>query len=111
MRRAFVAGASLLFGGVLTARSKPDPLTFVFLRVDPDQQVALLRPMIPPDIGVALDSDVNTIKSGTVLRCSAVSQQHSAIVEGQPARVTELTLACGDHKFIVRGLEFSPRAD
>jgi len=110
MPRALIGGIALLFCGILNARSKPDPLMFVFLRVDADQQVALLRPMIAPEIGVDLDSDVNTIKSGTVLRCAAISQEHSAVVDGQPARVTELMLDCGEHRFIVRGLDFSPRA-
>jgi hypothetical protein len=109
MRRILLVGATLLFLGALTVRSKNDPLVFIFLRVDADQQVAILRPMIAPDIGVNLDSAQKTLKQGTLLRCAALTQEHSAIVEGQRARVSELMLDCGQHKFIVKGLDFSPR--
>src|SRR5713101_7662819 len=56
MSRAFLAGISLLLCGGLSARSNREPLVFVFLRVDREQDVAILRPMIAPDIGVQVDS-------------------------------------------------------
>ena len=108
MRRAIVAGAMLSVLGAITVRSKPDPLVFVFLRVDPAQDVAILRPMIAPDIGVQLASAAQTLKPGTVLRCNAVTREHHATIDGQPAQVTELALDCGDQQFLVRGLDFSP---
>jgi hypothetical protein len=108
MRRVVIGGIALLLGGVICARGKPEPLVFVFLRLDPEEGVALLRPMIAPDIGVQLDSSSRTLKSGTVLRCQAVTREHPAIVEGQVAKVTDLLLDCGDQKFVVKGLDFSP---
>jgi len=109
VRRILITGATLLFCGALTARTKPDPLVFVFLRLDPKEGVALLRPVIAPDIGVQLDSGSRTLKSGTVLRCQAITCEHPAIVEGQVAKVIDLVLDCGDQKFIVKGLDFSQR--
>ena len=100
----------LLFFGAITARSKPDPLTFVFLRVDPAQDVAYLRPMIAPNIGVQLDSGPRELKRGAVLRCTASTREHRATVEDQKAIISELLLDCGDHKFVVKGLDFTQRA-
>src|SRR5713226_4105288 len=110
MRRAFMGGLALLFCGVMSARSKSDPLVFVFLRVDREQDLAILRPMIAPDIGVQLDSGPREIKPGTVLRCKASVREHDAIVESQIAKVSDLMLDCGDQKFVVKTVEFSPRA-
>jgi hypothetical protein len=109
MRRALIGGTLLLFCGAITARSKTDPLMFVFLRVDREQDVAVLRPMIAPDIGVQLDSGPRELKPGTVLRCAASLREHDAIVETKIAKVTDLVLDCGDHKFVVKSLDFSPR--
>src|SRR6266702_8617855 len=110
MRRVFIGGITLLLCGVISARSKTKPLVFVFLRVDREQDVAILLPMIAPDIGVQLDSGPRTLQPGTVLRCEASAREHSAIVEGQVAKVSELMLNCGEHKFVVKTLEFSPHA-
>ena len=110
MRRAFIGGIVLLLCGGISARSKSDPLMFVFLRVDREQDVAILRPMIAPDIGVQLDAGPREIKPGTVLRCRTSVREHDAIVEGQIAKVTDLMLDCGDQKFVVKTVEFSPRA-
>ena len=109
MRKAFIAGIVLLLCGVISARSKHEPLTFVFLRVDRAQDVAILRPMIAPDIGVQLDSGPGELKPGTVLQCAASLREHDAIVETQIAKVTDLMLDCGEHKFVVKSLDFSPR--
>jgi len=108
MRRAFIGGIVLLLCGGISARNKSDPLVFVFLRVDREHDIAILRPMIAPDIGVQLDSGPREIKPGTVLRCSTSVRQHDALVENQIAKVTDLMLDCGDQKFVVKTIDFSP---
>ncbi len=110
MRRILIGGLALLFCGVITAHNKPDRLVFVFLRVNRELDVAMLRPMIAPDIGVQLDSGPRELKPGSVLQCAASMREHPAIIEGQVATVTDLVLDCGDHKFVVKTLDFSPRA-
>jgi hypothetical protein len=109
MRRALIAGALLLSCAVIVARSKTEPLLFVFLRVDREQDVAILRPMIAPDIGVQLDSGPRHLEPGTVLTCEMVPREHDAIVEGQVSKVNEMVLDCGDHKFVVKTLDFRPQ--
>src|SRR5712671_5040881 len=109
MRRILIGGIALLLCGGISARSKSNPLMFVFLRVDPAQNVAVLRPMIAPDIGVQLDSGPRELKPGTVFRCATSLREHDAIVETHIAKVTDLLLDCGDHKFVVKLLDFSPR--
>ena len=81
---------------------------FVFLRVDHEQDVAVLRPMIAPDIGVQLDSGPRELKPGTVLRCASSLRDHDAIVETKIAKVTDLVLVCGEHKFVVKSIDFNP---
>jgi hypothetical protein len=110
MRRVFIGGIVLLLCGGISARSKSDPLMFVFLRVDREHDLAILRPMIAPDIGVQLDSGPREIKPGTVLRCSTSIREHDALVENQIAKVSDLMLDCGDQKFVVKTVEFFPRA-
>ncbi|SRR6266403_170821 len=110
MRRVFIGGIVLLLCGGISARSKSDPLMFVFLRVDHQQDFAILRPMIAPDIGAQLDSGPREIKQGTVLRCWSSVREHDALVESQIAKVTELVLDCGENKFVVKALQFSPQA-
>ncbi len=109
MRRIFIGAIALSLCCGISARNKRDPLVFVFLRVDREQDVAILRPMIAPDIGVQLDSGPRELKPGTVLRCATSLREHDAIVESQIAKVTDLMLDCGDHKFVVKSLDFSPR--
>ena len=109
MRRILIGGIALLLCGGISARSKSDPLMFVFLRVDREQGVAVLRPMIAPDIGVQLDSGPRELKPGTVLQCAASLRDHDAIVETRIAKVTDLVLDCGEHRFVVKSLDFSPR--
>lgn len=115
MRKVFIAIAALFVGAAILAHNKPaaagkaEPLIFVFLRVDADQGVAYLRPMIAPDIGVQLDSGPRELKRGTVLHCTTSIREHPAIVEEQKATISELLLDCGDHKFVVKGLDFSQR--
>jgi hypothetical protein len=108
MRRLFLGGIVLLSCGTIVARSKTDSLMFVFLGVDHEQDVAILRPMIAPDIGVQLDSGPRNLERGTVLRCEATVRAHDALVESQISKVTEIVLDCGDHKFIVKTLDFTP---
>jgi hypothetical protein len=109
MQRAFLAGMGLLLCGVIAAREKVDPLVFVFVRVDREKDVAILRPMIAPDIGVQIDSGPRNLERGTVLRCASSVRAHRAIVEGQLAQVTDLLLDCGDQKFVVKTLDFTPK--
>ena len=109
MRRVFLCGAALLLCGSIGARGKTESLLFVFLRVDHEHDVAVLRPMIAPDIGVQLDSGPRQLAPGTVLTCEMVARQHDAIVEGQLGKVSELVLDCKEHKFIVKTLDFSPQ--
>ena len=115
MQRALFAGAILLLVGVISARSKPaaagktEPLLFVFLRVDHEHDIAILRPMIAPDIGAQLDSGPRKLASGTVLTCEMVAREHDAIVEGQVSKVSEMVLNCGEHKFVVKTLDFAPQ--
>lgn len=110
MRRVFLCGTALLFFATLSARSKPDPLVFIFHRVDRAQGLAYLRPMTAPDIGVQVESGPLRLERDAVLRCEQSTQTHAAIVEGQTATVTELVLDCGAQKFVVKGLDFSGRS-
>jgi hypothetical protein len=109
MRRAFITGGLLLLCGAIAARSKTESLLFVFLRVDHEHAIAILRPMIAPDIGVQLDSGPRQLAPGAVLTCEMVAREHDAIVEGQLGKVGELVLDCGEHKFVVKTLDFRPR--
>jgi hypothetical protein len=108
VRRAFITGGLLLLCGAIAARSKTESLLFVFLRVDHVHDIAILRPMIAPDIGVQLDSGPRQLAPGTVLTCEMLPREHDAIVEGQVSKVSEIVLDCGDHKFVVKTLDFSP---
>ena len=110
MRRIITAGAALLFCGVIAARSKTEPLVFVFRGVDRAQDVAILRPMIAPDIAVQLDSGSSKLERGAVLQCQTATREHAAIVEGQISKVSEMILDCDDYKFAVKALDFSQRA-
>ena len=109
MRRVFIGGIALLLCGAIAARSKTEPLLFVFLRVEHEQNLAILRPMIAPDIGVQLDSGPSTLERGAVLRCMSSQRDHDAIVEGHIAKVSDLLLDCGDQKFVVKTLDFRPQ--
>ena len=110
MRRVFIGGLTLLLWGAIAARSKNDPLMFVFLRVDHEHDVAILRPMIAVDIGVQLDSGPRELKQGTVLQCKTSAREHDAIVESQIAKVSDLMLDFGYQKFVVKTVEFWPHA-
>ena len=109
MRRILIGGLALLLGGVISAQPKEPPLVFVFLRVDSVRDLAILRPMIAPDIGVQLDFGPRKLDPGTALRCEATSREHDAIVEGQLAKVSDLILDCVDRRFVVKTVEFSPQ--
>jgi hypothetical protein len=109
MRRALLAASALLFSGAIAAREKAEPLVFVFLRVDRTKDVAVFRPMIAPEIGVQLDSGPRNLEQGKVLNCASFVREHGAIVDGQLAKVTDLILDCGEQKFVVKTLDFSPK--
>jgi hypothetical protein len=109
MRRALVAALILSFCGAIAARERTESLIFVFIRVDREKDIAVLRPMIAPDIGVQLVADAPHLDPGSVLRCVPSTHAQAAIVDGQVATISELVLACDDHKFIVKGLEFVQR--
>jgi hypothetical protein len=99
----------LLLFAAIAARSKTESLLFVFLRVDHEHDIAMLRPMIAPDIGVQLDSGPRQVAPGTVLTCEMVPREHDAIVEGHVSKVSEIALNCGERKFVVKTLDFSPQ--
>ena len=109
MRRIVIGGTALLLCGAIAARSKTESLLFVFLRVDHQQDVAILRPMIAPDIGVQLDSGPRQLAPGTVLTCEMLARDHDAIVEGQVGKISEIVLDCGEHRFVVKTLDFRPQ--
>jgi hypothetical protein len=109
MRRAFIGGLLLLLLAAIAARSKTQSLLFVFLRVDHERDIAVLRPMIAPDIGVQLDSGPRQLAPGTVLTCEMLGREHDAIVEGEVSKVSEIVLNCGDHKFVVKTVDFTPQ--
>ncbi len=109
MRRVFIGGIALLLCGAIAARSKTEPLIFMFLRVERQQELAILRPMIAPDIGVQLDPGTRNLQRGSVLRCTSSQRDHDAIVEGHIAKVSDLLLDCGDQKFVVKTLDFRPQ--
>ena len=115
MRRIIIGGVALLFCAAIAARSlpatagKPESLLFVFLRVDHEHDIAILRPMIAPDIGVQLDSGPRQLAPGTMLTCELVPREHDALVEGQLSKVSELLLDCGGHKFVIKTLDFAPQ--
>ena len=108
MRRIVISGMALLLCGTITLHGKAESLLFVFLRVDHKQDIAILRPMIAPDIGVQLDSGPRQLAPGTVLTCEMLPREHDAIVEGQVGKVSEIVLNCGEHKFVVKTLDFTP---
>jgi hypothetical protein len=108
MGRAFIAGILLVLSGAIAVRGKTESLMFVFLRVDHAKDIAILRPMIAPDIGVQLDSGPRQVAPGTVLTCEMLPREHDAIVEGQVGKVSEIVLNCGEHKFVVKTLDFAP---
>jgi hypothetical protein len=109
MGRVFIGGAALLFCGTIALHGKTESLLFVFLRVDHEQDVAILRPMIAPDIGVQLDSGPRHLEPGTVLTCEMLARDHDAIVEGQVGKISEIVLDCGEHRFVVKTLDFRPQ--
>jgi len=108
MPRVFIGGICLLLCGVISTRGKSDPPMFVFVRVDRDKGVAVLRPMIAPDIGVQVESGPHELKPGAVLHCEPLPREHDAVVDTQIAKVTDLALDCGEHKFVVKSLDFRP---
>ena len=126
MRRTLIGGMALLLyvavGVAMIARSKPamaansatadklGRLAFVFLRVDATQDLAILHPIIAPDIGVQLDAGPRKLDRGTLLNCRASARTHSALVESQIGQVSELLLDCGEYKFVVKTIDFDPHA-
>ena len=98
-----------MLSAAIAVRSNTESLLFVFLRVDHEHDIAILRPMIAPDIGVQLASGNPQLAPGTVLTCEMVSREHDGIIEGQVGKVAEILLDCGDHKFVVKTLDFRPQ--
>jgi hypothetical protein len=124
MRRILISGLGFCLAAVLLvhlacstpaapARSAPtgksNPLVFVFLRVDTDQHLAILRPMIAPDIGVQLDSGSRQLEKRTVLQCRSAMREHDALIDGQISKFSEMLLDCGEYKFVVKAVDFSPQ--
>jgi hypothetical protein len=38
-----------------------------------------------------------------------LARDHDAIVEGQVGKVSEIVLDCGEHRFVVKTLDFRPQ--
>ena len=110
MRRVVITGMALLLCGAIAAPGDTSPIVFIFGRVDAKQNLAILHPIIAPDIGVQLDAGPRKLERGTVLNCRASARTHSAIVETQIGQVSELLLDCGEYKFVVKTIDFDPHA-
>ena len=110
MRRLVIGGIVLSLCGALIARSKTEMLVFVFRGLDQERNVAILRPMIAPDIGVQLDEGSAKLERGAALQCQPLTRDHDALIDGQISKISELVLHCGDHQFVVKGLDFTQRA-
>jgi|SRR5215471_11957605 len=114
MSRILIAGMALLLGYAIAARSfsagagKTKSLVFLFRGVDPQQNLAILHPIVAPDVGVQLDSGPRSLDRGSVLTCKTRLREHDAVVEGQVAKVSDLLLDCGEHTFVVKTLDFDP---
>jgi hypothetical protein len=109
MRRIVTCGALLLLFGVIAAQSRTESLAFVFRGLDHQQDLAILHPLIAPDIGVQLDAGSRKLERGAVLNCKASVRTRSAIVESEIGQLGEMVLDCGEHKFVVKALDFDPR--
>ena len=110
MRRIVIGGFVLSLCGALIARSKTETLVFVFRGLDQERNVAILRPMIAPDIGVQLDKGSAKLERGAALQCQPFTRAHDALIDGQISKISEMVLHCGDHQFVVKGLDFTQRA-
>lgn len=86
-------------------------VAFVFRGVDQKSGVAVLAPLVAPAIGVQLDSGPRKIERGEVLHCRPEMRTHAAIIEGEPATVSEQILCCGDgdeqRVLVVKGIIFA----
>ena len=121
MRRIIIGGIVLLLGGAILARGllavaelpaaagKAETLVFIFRGLDEAENVAILRPMIAPDIGVQFDKGPAKLERGAVLQCQPSTREHDALIDGQISKISELVLTCGDHQFVVKGLDFTQR--
>jgi len=110
MLRISICGGVLLLCGAIALRGKTETLVFVFRGVDQERNVAILRPMIAPDIGVQLDEGSAKLERGAALQCQPLTRDHDALIDGQISKISELVLHCGDHQFVVKGLDFTQRA-
>jgi hypothetical protein len=121
MQRTFIGGISLLLGGAIftpvlpvttplsAVPGKTETLFFVFRGLDQAENVAILRPMIAPDIGVQLGKGPTRLERGAVLQCQPLTREHDALIDGQISKISELVLVCGDRQFVVKGLDFTQR--
>jgi hypothetical protein len=115
VRRVLVTGIVLSFFIALVARglaavvAQSEKLVFVFRGLDQAENVAILRPMIAPDIGVQLDKGPTKLERGAVLQCQPFTRERDALIDGQISKISELVLNCGDHQFVVKGLDFTQR--
>jgi hypothetical protein len=109
MRRIVTCGALLLLSGAIAAQSRTESLVFVFRGLDPQQDLAILHPLIAPDIGVQLDAGPRNLEGGAMLNCKASVRTRSAIIESKIGQLSEMVLDCGEHKFVIKALDFDPR--
>jgi hypothetical protein len=68
--------------------------------------VAVLRPMMSPRIGVQLMEGPREISAHEILVCKPGVERHSGTVDGKPAVVSIFTLTCDKRKFAVQSVEF-----
>jgi hypothetical protein len=100
-----------LVGAVLWAAPPAEKAYFKFRFVDSSENVAVFRPLIPPDIGAVVDpaSKTDTITDGEYLSCVPKERKVPAIVKDRDGTVSELILDCGDKILVVKKIYFSPR--
>jgi hypothetical protein len=105
-----IVGAADEGTAAIAAQSKTDSLVLAFRGLDRQQELAILHPVIAPDIGVQLQAGPRKLERGAVLNCKASARTRSAIVESEIGQFSEMGLECGDHKFVVTAIDFDPRA-
>ncbi|MGH9968500.1 MAG: hypothetical protein ACREBG_11825 [Pyrinomonadaceae bacterium] len=82
---------------------------FVFKGIDKQKNAAVLFPVIAPAFGVQLDSGPRMLQTHTIINCIPDARTVSILVDGQPASVTEILLACGEQTLVIKEIYFDPK--